>query len=133
MFSECKNSKKQGDIGLGVAIAFFVKKGYTVSIPLTDSQEYDLIVDVEGKLKRVQVKTVSYKEVSGNYFISLTTKGGWKVRGAIAIKKMTSKDVDLLFIVTSEAKMYLIPVEDLNGRQSVTLCEKYSKYNTESS
>ena len=39
------NSKKQGDWGLGRAIAYFTLKEYTVSVPLTESQDYDLIVD----------------------------------------------------------------------------------------
>ena len=37
------NSKRQGNIGIGAAIAWFTVHGYTVSIPLTDSQDYDLI------------------------------------------------------------------------------------------
>ncbi len=49
-----KNSKKQGDIGLGAAIAYFTFKGFTVSIPLTDSQDYDLVVDDGHKLSRIQ-------------------------------------------------------------------------------
>lgn len=39
------NPKKQGDAGLGVAIGWFTTHGYTMSVPLTDSQDYDLIVD----------------------------------------------------------------------------------------
>ena len=52
MFEKAKNSKAQGDIGLSQAIAYFAKEGYTVCIPLTDSQDYDLIVE-NGKLWRV--------------------------------------------------------------------------------
>ena len=52
-----KNSKKQGDAGLGQAIAYFTSQGYDVSLPLTDSADWDLIVEMESGLKRVQVKT----------------------------------------------------------------------------
>ena len=45
-----KNSKKQGDAGLGIAIEYFTTKGYCVCIPLTDSQEYDLVVEIQNKL-----------------------------------------------------------------------------------
>jgi hypothetical protein len=45
-----RNSKKQGDWGLGSAIAWFTAQGYTVALPITDSQHYDLIVDIEGRL-----------------------------------------------------------------------------------
>lgn len=37
MLLEQKNSKKQGDVGLDLAIVYFTSKGYCVSIPLTDS------------------------------------------------------------------------------------------------
>ena len=45
MFRECKNTKEQGNIGLGVAIQYFTQNLYTVSLPLNDSQDYDLIVE----------------------------------------------------------------------------------------
>jgi HJR/Mrr/RecB family endonuclease len=60
MFDQA-NTKKQGDVGLGQAIAWFTRNSYTVSLPLTDSQDYDLIVDKDNVLYRVQVKTTSNK------------------------------------------------------------------------
>lgn len=38
------------------AIAYYSKLGWTISIPVTDSQDYDLIVDTGTKLLKVQVK-----------------------------------------------------------------------------
>ena len=63
------NTKKQGDIGLGQAIGYFTSLGFTVSVPLTDSQEYDLIVDNGFSLNRVQVKRCTYKR-KGNYVLN---------------------------------------------------------------
>ena len=51
-----KNSKKQGDAGLGQAIAYFTMLGYDIALPLTDSADWDLIVEMDDLLKRVQVK-----------------------------------------------------------------------------
>lgn len=95
------NSKKQGDIGLGVAIGYFVRNGYVVSIPLTDSQDYDLIVDNGNKLLKVQVKTTGYKTDYGVYNCSLTVKGGNR-SGTGKTKKISLDSFDLLFILTSE-------------------------------
>ena len=47
----------QGNLGLGKAINFFISEGYIVSIPLNDTQPYDIIVDKDGKLYKVSVKT----------------------------------------------------------------------------
>ena len=49
-----KNSRKQGDVGLGRAIAYFTSEGFTVCLPLTDNQDYDLVVEKENGLKKIE-------------------------------------------------------------------------------
>ena len=39
-------NKEKGNSALGIAIAYFSTNGYVVSIPLNDTQDYDLIVDL---------------------------------------------------------------------------------------
>lgn len=119
-----RNTKKQGDVGLGVAIGWFSSAGYTVSIPLTDSQDYDLIVDLDGKLQRVQVKTTTYKR-RGCYQVSLTVKGG--NRSAIGkLKKFDTSSVDLIFVMTADDGIYVIPSKNLG--QSITLNANLNEY-----
>lgn len=120
------NTKKQGDAGLGVAIAWFAINGHGVNIPLTDSQDYDIVVDIDGCLKRVQVKTSSYKSQYGIFFVSLTVKGG--NRSCNTIKKLNCNTVDLIFVVTSDGDNYLIPSKDIEGQSSISLGKEYRKY-----
>jgi hypothetical protein len=120
------NTKKQGDIGLGSAVQFFTSQGLTVSIPLTDSQEYDLIVDSLDGLDRVQVKHTKYKR-NGKYQISLTVKGGNKSSKGF-IKKLDSSKVDSIFIVTSDNKRYWLPISLINNRQSLSLTSEWDKF-----
>lgn len=121
------NSKKQGDIGLSQAIAWFVKEGYVVSIPLTDSQEYDLIVDVNNTLSKVQVKTTSYKSKYGIYSCGLRTLGG--NRSGTGKTKFINKDlIDFVFIVTDEFTKYLIPIIDLTQVSNISLGDDKIKY-----
>ena len=54
-----KTNKEKGNTSLGIAIAYYSSNGYTVSIPLNDTQDYDLIVDKNSILKKVQVKSTS--------------------------------------------------------------------------
>jgi hypothetical protein len=119
-----KNTKKQGDWGLGVAIAYFVTEGYHVLIPLTDSQDYDLVIDRDGVLQKVQVKTTTFKAPSGNYSVSLTIKGGNSKRNFIH-KVNKDLDYDVLFVVTGEGKRYFMPKPSTN---SVQLYTKYDQY-----
>ena len=124
-----KNSKKQGDAGLGQAIAYFTMRGYDVALPLTDSADWDLIVETENGLQRVQVKTSSQFKPSGNELFGLSVQGGnqsWNGKKKI----VSDQSYDLLFLhhlVTG--KQLLIPKIVANEvRSSLTLCEKYSQY-----
>ena len=94
---------------MGYAIRYFSSNG-TVSIPLTDSQDYDLIVDINDSLKRVQVKTTGQK--NKEFFkVTLCTKGGNKSR--YNIKQFDNKKMDILYCLTSDGKEYIIPTSEI--------------------
>lgn len=120
------NSKKQGDVGTGIAIGWFVAKGYTVSVPLTDSQGYDLVVEIKGVLKKVQVKTSTFRRTAGSYVVELRTKGGNR-SGSGKVKLFSQCKVDLLFVLTADGKRYLIPAKDCPAG-SISLGEKWDSY-----
>ncbi len=124
MFSKAKNSKKQGDIGLGAAIDYFSRNNYTVCIPLTDSQEYDLVVD-NGTLFKVLVKTTTrrIKNRPGAYRFGLRTLGG--NRSFHTVKKFDKEKVDLLFVLTDEGRKYLIPTISINVKNELILNSTY--------
>lgn len=65
-----KTNKEKGNSGLGMAIAYFTTNGYTVSIPLNDTQDYDLVVEKGGVLKSVQVKATGCKTSRGNFQVA---------------------------------------------------------------
>jgi hypothetical protein len=125
MFSDLKNSKRQGNVGIGHAIAYFTTQGYTVSIPLTDSQEYDLIVDINGELKTIQVKTTQSIDKSGAYRVELRTIT--KYLTTTTEKKPLSK-VDFLFVLTETSNTYLIPGNLVEGKSGICLGAKYNTY-----
>ena len=129
---EQKNTKKQGDVGLGVAIGFFASQGHTVCIPLTDSQDYDLIIETTDGLKKIQVKTTRCKNVHGLFQVELRTKGG--MRGNI-VKHFNVNSVDFIFIITEELSKYLIPTAELicnrvneKQRNSIILGVQYERF-----
>ena len=131
MFSLCKNSKKQGDIGLGSAIQYFTCAGCTVLIPLTDSQDYDLVIDDGQSLKKVQVKTTSYKTKNGRYNVGLKMQGGNSKKNKIH-KFANEIEYDILFVLTSSGEKYIIPKKDIKDvRSSICLGIGYEKYKIE--
>ena len=121
-----KNSKKQGDVGVGIAIGWFVQNGYTVCIPLTDSQDYDLVIEIDGILKKVQVKTTYAISPEGNYVVNLRVSGGNKSR--TTVKHFNQDFADILFIVTENNVKYFIPIEDIDNRNSINLGRTRDKY-----
>ncbi len=125
MFQQHRNTKKQGDAGLGIAIGWFSEQGLTVSVPLTDSQDYDLLVDSLDGLDRVQVKTTSYIR-KGKYEVSLSVKGGNKTRQKT--KRLDPTKVDSVYVITADGDKYWIPVTCLGGYGSIVLGDSYTPF-----
>jgi hypothetical protein len=124
---EQRNSKKQGNVGLGEAIAFFTRMGITVSVPLTDAQEYDLVVDIGGVLKKVQVRT-SLQLQNGKYKVDLRTKGGNQSWNRV-VRYFQDSHVDLLFALTGDGKAYCIPAGEIDSRSCLNPgSDKYAQY-----
>jgi len=118
-------NKQKGNCGLGIAIGYFSTNGYTVSIPLNDTQDYDLLIDKDNEIKSVQVKYTTCKTKYGNYQVALKSCGGTK---GTTYKTVIDTKVDYLFIATDLLDMYLIPVKEVNNKSTLNLCEKYKKY-----
>ena len=119
------SNKDKGRAGLSLAIAYFGSNGYTVSLPLNDTQDYDLIVDKDNKLSKVQVRFTDEYSKYGVYVCPLRSTSG-TTRKTISTIKDTS--VDLLFVATSNMSLYLIPKKDIINSSAINLGEKYEKY-----
>jgi hypothetical protein len=121
-----KNSKKQGDAGLGQAIAYFTKLGHNVAIPLTDSADWDIIVEIDDALMKVQVKTsIQMRDIIEVF--EANVKGGNK--SASTNKTIQEQDWDLIFLhhlVTG--RQALIQKSALTTKGQINLGDKYKEY-----
>ncbi len=108
-------TQRKGDIAVSQAVATFTKYGYDVSIPLTESAAYDLIVDTGLKLKRVQVRYTSGKKVDLRRIHS-NSQG-------YVVKKTTENAYDWLYIYTIENEEFLIK-SCLHNRRSISPTKK---------
>lgn len=118
-------STQKGNAGLSLAIGFFGGKGYTVSVPLTDTQDYDLIVDDALKLQRIQVRYTSRKTSSGAYVVGLRVTSGSSRK---VIKKSSDCSYDALFVVCDNKTMYFIPKGQIKNENSLVLTNNLSEY-----
>ena len=46
-------NKQKGDIGEAKCLAKMIELGIPVSLPFGDNQRYDMIIDVNGELKKI--------------------------------------------------------------------------------
>ena len=122
-----KNPRLQGLLGLSAAIDWFTRNGYFVAIPLNDSQPWDLVVeDSAGVLSRVQVKTTTRRARSGRFVVMLETAGG--NQSFSTRKPFDNRASELLFVLTDEEDMYLIPCGEITVSRGLTLsgtCERF--------
>ena len=120
-----ETNKEKGNTGLGIAIAYYTSNGYIVSIPLNDTQDYDLVVDKNEMIKKVQVKSTVCKTRYGRYQVALKSCGGTKGK---TYKTVADTKIDELFILTEKLDIYIIPIEQIKNKSTINLCEKYEKY-----
>ena len=112
-------NKEKGRSSLGIAIGYFSVNGYTVSIPLNDTQDYDLVIEKDGKLETVQVKSTDCKTKYGVYQVALKSCGGTKGK---TYKTVVNTMVDKLVIITKELNIYIIPIKDIKNKSTLNLC-----------
>lgn len=97
------------------AIASFTKLGFDVSIPLTESAHYDLVLDTSLGMKRLQVRFTSKKDVDLRRVHS--NSNGY------VVKKALENAYDWLYVYKENGQEYLFPA-CLFGRRSVRPMEK---------
>jgi hypothetical protein len=111
-----RTTQRKGDIAVSQAIARFTKMGYDVALPLTESASYDLIIDTSKRLKRVQVRYSSVKEIALRRVHS-NSKG-------YVVKKTKPHAYDWLYIFKNNGEEYLIK-RCLANRNSITPTAEY--------
>ena len=106
-----ETNKEKGNSGLGLAIGYYATQGYTVSIPLNDTQDYDLVVDKNDVLCKIQVKATAQRSIGGYTLVNLKSCGG--TNGSV-YKILRNTNIDFLFVVTELQEMYEIPISQIN-------------------
>ena len=98
-------NKEIGRIGLSMAINYFTLKGYTISLPLNDTQWYDdMVVEKNGIFQTIQCKATMTEDDT----ISIKSCGGTK--GRVYDTILNHSGLDYLFCVNKDLNMWLIPV-----------------------
>ena len=120
-----ETNKDKGRAGMSIGIAYFGANGYTVNIPLNDTQWYDFIVEKDGIFQSVQCKATGSKDNN----ITLRSCGGTK---GTEYDSVLEHPIDLLFCLDKDMNIYVIPMADLikaGNVKSITLRTEPNKNN----
>ena len=87
---------------------YLLEQGYNVSVPMLPNSRYDLIVDINNTLYRIQIKTSS--ATSAGFSFNCKSCHA-KATGTNVIKPYTKDEIDFYMTIHNN-EYYLIPVED---------------------
>jgi len=123
------DSKQKGNLAVASAIKHFVSAGYTVSIPLSDTAKYDLVVERDGTFQAVQCKYAGHERNPGIFSVPLYVCGGNRSAGNRRIKYQPG-DFDILFVLCANGRAYAIPFQEIAGQTAVNVGResKWSKW-----
>jgi hypothetical protein len=111
------SNKDKGRAGMALAIAYFGSNGYTVNLPLNDTQWYDFVIEKDGIFQTVQCKATGNADKT----IYLRSIGG---SAGKVYDNVLNHPVDLLFCLDGDQNMFVIPVSkirDAGNTNSITL------------
>jgi hypothetical protein len=117
------NRKQIGRIGLSMAINYFTIQGYTISLPINDTQWYDLVIEKDGNFETVQCKATQTE----SDVIDFRSTGG--TNGGVYDNLLNHSELDYLFCVNKDFNMWLIPIKEITARSRVTLRTEPTKNN----
>ena len=111
-----------------LAMSALTARGYKVFMPSVDVGNSDLLAELNGEIKRIQVKcvsTISHPKTGKPYRFVELRKSGRNDKGKS--REYTQDDVDLLIVVDLEegdAYMFAVPLENKTGMYKTKVKEK---------
>ena len=106
------NTARKGEITETIVLAKLVELGYECLLPFGHDSRYDIAIDDDGKLIRVQCKTARYLEQRGciEFNTSITYA---RVGGKPHIRKGYKGEIEYFGVYSPDTgKVYVVPIED---------------------
>ena len=104
------SAKQKGNLTELQCLTAFYENGCHVSLPYGENSRYDMIVDINGKLIRVQVKTSSLKRGDLNA-IEFSCKSSHVNSSGVKNIRYSEKEIDY-FATYWNNQCYLIPIQE---------------------
>ena len=118
------STKYLGNLTELQCITRFYELDCPVSIPYGDSEKYDMIVDVNGNLYRLQCKHANPHMNENGEVEYLTIKTTWQsgyTKNSQYKRNQYSKEDCDYFVTHYEGKNYLVPVEQCSNEKTLRI------------
>lgn len=109
------NSKQKGNLTELQCLTAFYEEGCHVSLPYGENSRYDMIVDIDGILIRVQVKTSSLKDDGA---ISFSCRSSHVNSMGVKNIRYSAQEIDY-FATFWDGQCYLIPVQECSVEKTL--------------
>ena len=112
-------NKQKGNIGEAKCLSKMVELNIPVCLPFGDNERYDMIIEHEGKLKKIQVKYSSTQESEGSIVFKTASSTNHTTN-----KHYTTyeKDIDAFLLYNALTdEVYYLPIEIVGSKKSITL------------
>jgi hypothetical protein len=121
------DTKLKADIAESSVTTELLSRGYNVLKPIGDRLPYDLAIDCEGKLIRLQIKTAWFNRLKNMYIVD--NRRTRTNRRKMVRKRYTDKDFDFAILYLHDKNVfYVMPVDVFNGyASSIALIENMKR------
>ena len=119
-------TKSKGDIAESRCLYELIKLGYNISIPYGDNCRYDLIVDINNVLLRIQVKFSSQIN-NESLFFTLKSSSNHTTNKHYSVYNGQIDGFLLYHSLTD--KVYVVSIEEVDKQKSLTLRIQPTKNN----
>ena len=115
-----RDPRGQGDRGEILAAMWFAERGATVFTPFFHTSPHvDFMVEWEGVVERIQVKTTTQFRLK-RWEVALCTRGGNQSWNG-TVKRLDRTRYDKLFVVVGDGRRWLIPSHEVSGGSGMRL------------
>jgi len=107
------DTKLKGDIAEQAVLLFALKKGWGVLTPVGDRLAYDLVLDINNKLVRIQVKAAWFDSKAKNFVVDVRkTKTNRRI---MRRDYYSNTDFDFAVVYIADDLFYVFPAEVFNS------------------
>jgi len=111
------DTKQKADIAESAVTTELLSRGYDVLRPIGDRLSYDLAIDREGDLLRLQIKTAWFNQLKNMYIVD--NRRTRTNRRRMVRKRYSDDEFDFAILYVHEKKVfYVMPVEVFNSYAS---------------